>query len=136
MGAQGVPRGTKILGRARRRSSRVAVREIREPSRSLRLQVHVLEASSERQIEIAFETLKQKPVGALLLANDTFLSGRRELFIALAARHAVAVMYPGRDSVTAGGLMSYDATMPDIDNPLRDALLARLIEQHGRAGPP
>jgi putative ABC transport system substrate-binding protein len=77
-----------------------------------------LEASSERQIEIAFETLKQKPVGALLLANDTFLSGRRELFIALAARHAVAVMYPGRDSVTAGGLMSYDATMPDIDNPL------------------
>jgi hypothetical protein len=79
MGAQGVPRGTKILGRARRRSSRVAVREIREPSRSLRLQVHVLEASSERQIKIAFETLKQKPVGALLLANDTFLSGRREL---------------------------------------------------------
>jgi hypothetical protein len=65
MGTQGVPRGTKILCRARRRSSRVAVREIREPSRSLRLQVHVLEASSERQIEIAFETLKQKPVGAL-----------------------------------------------------------------------
>jgi ABC-type uncharacterized transport system substrate-binding protein len=86
---------------------------IRQPSRSLRLQVHVLEASSERQIEIAFETLKQKPVGALLLANDTFLSGRRELFIALAARHAVPVMYPGRDSVAAGGLMSYDASAVD-----------------------
>src|SRR5438876_9247120 len=61
------------------------IEEIREPTRSLGLQVHVLEASSERQIEIAFESLMQKPVGALLQANDTFLSGRRELFIALAA---------------------------------------------------
>jgi putative ABC transport system substrate-binding protein len=75
------------------------IEEIREPTRSLGLQVHVLEASSERQIEIAFETLMQKPVGALLLANDTFLSGQRELFIALAARHAVPVMYPSRESV-------------------------------------
>jgi putative tryptophan/tyrosine transport system substrate-binding protein len=89
------------------------IEEIREPTRSLGLQVHVLEASSEGQIEIAFETLMQKPVGALLLANDTFLSGRRELFIALAARHAIPVMYPGRDSVTAGGLMSYDASAED-----------------------
>ena len=55
------------------------IEEIREPTRSLGLQVHVLEASSERQIEIAFETFMQKPVGALLLANDTFLSGRREV---------------------------------------------------------
>jgi putative ABC transport system substrate-binding protein len=87
--------------------------DIREPARSLGLQVHVLEASSERQIESAFETLMQKPVGALLLANDTFLSGRRELLIALAARHAIPVMYPSRDSVTAGGLMSYDASAED-----------------------
>jgi ABC-type uncharacterized transport system substrate-binding protein len=89
------------------------IEEIREPTRSLGLQVQVLEASSERQIELAFETLMQKPVGALLLANDTFLSGRRELFIALAARHTVPVMYPSRESVTAGGLMSYDASAED-----------------------
>jgi hypothetical protein len=89
------------------------IEEIRQPTRSLGLQVHVLEANSERQIEIAFETLMQKPVGALLLANDTYLSGRRELFIALAARHAVPVMYPSRESVTAGGLMSYDASAED-----------------------
>jgi putative tryptophan/tyrosine transport system substrate-binding protein len=68
--------------------------DIREPARSLGLQVQVLEASSERQIESAFETLMQKPVGALLLANDTFLSGRRELLIALAARHAIPVDVP------------------------------------------
>src|SRR5438034_7419227 len=72
------------------------IQEIREPARSLGLQVHVLEASSEAKIEIAFETLMQQRVGALLLANDTFLSGRRELFIALPARHAIPVLYPAR----------------------------------------
>jgi len=89
------------------------IQEIGEPVRSLGLQVHVLEASSERQIEIAFEALMQQRVGALLLANDTFLSGRRELFIALAARHAIPVMYPARDTVAVGGLMSYDASAED-----------------------
>jgi len=89
------------------------IQEIREPARSLGLQVRVLEASSEGQIEIAFETLMQQHVGALLLANDTFLHGRRELFIALAARHAIPVMYPARQAVAAGGLMSYDASAED-----------------------
>jgi ABC-type uncharacterized transport system substrate-binding protein len=89
------------------------IQEIREPARSLGLRVHVLEASSERQIEIAFETLTQQRAGALLIANDTFLSGQRELFIALAARHAVPVTYPGREAVAAGGLMSYDASAED-----------------------
>jgi putative tryptophan/tyrosine transport system substrate-binding protein len=89
------------------------IQEIREPARSLGLQTQVLEASSERQIEIAFETLTQQRVGALLVANDTYLAGRRELFIALAARHAITVMYPGREAVAAGGLMSYDASAAD-----------------------
>jgi putative tryptophan/tyrosine transport system substrate-binding protein len=56
--------------------------------------------------------MQQRP-GALLLANDTYLAGRRELFIALAARHAIPVMYPGREAVAAGGLMSYDASATD-----------------------
>jgi putative ABC transport system substrate-binding protein len=86
------------------------IQEIREPARSLGLQIHVLEASSERQIEIAFETLTQLRLGALLLANDTFLSGRREIFVALAERQAIPVMYAGREAVAAGGLMSYDAS--------------------------
>jgi putative ABC transport system substrate-binding protein len=89
------------------------IEEIREPTRSLGLQVHVLEASSERQIEIAFETLAQQRLGALLLANDTYLHGRRELFIALATRHVIPVMYAGREAVAAGGLMSYDASAVD-----------------------
>jgi putative ABC transport system substrate-binding protein len=89
------------------------IQEIREPARSLGLHIHLLEASSERQIEIAFDMLMQQRLGALLLANDTFLSTQRELFIALATRHAVPVVYPSRENVTAGGLMSYDASAED-----------------------
>jgi putative tryptophan/tyrosine transport system substrate-binding protein len=89
------------------------IQEIREPARSLGLQIHVLEASSEGQIEIAFEKMMQQRLGALLLANDTYLSGRRELFVALATRHAIPVMYAGRDAVAAGGLISYDASAID-----------------------
>jgi ABC-type uncharacterized transport system substrate-binding protein len=89
------------------------IQEIREPARTLGLQIQVLEANSERQIEIAFETVVQQRFGALLLANDTYLSGRRELFVALAARHAIPVMYAGRDAVAAGGLISYDASGVD-----------------------
>ena len=92
--------------------ARSQIQEIREPARSLGLQTQVLEASSERQIESAFETLTQQRVGALLVANDTYLAGRREL-LALAARHAIPVMYPGREAVAAGGLMSYDASAAD-----------------------
>src|SRR5262249_4132402 len=50
---------------------------------------------------------------ALLLANDTYLHGRRELFVALATRHVIPVMYAGREAVAAGGLMSYDASAVD-----------------------
>jgi putative ABC transport system substrate-binding protein len=89
------------------------IQEIREPARSLGLQIHVLEARSERQIEIAFESLMQHRDGALLLANDTFLHGRRELFVALAARHAIPVVYASHEAVAAGGLMSYDASAED-----------------------
>jgi putative ABC transport system substrate-binding protein len=89
------------------------IEEIRAPARSLGLYIHLLEASSERQIEIAFDTLMQQRLGALLLANDTFLSTQRELFVALAARHAIPAMYPSRENVTAGGLMSYDASAED-----------------------
>jgi putative tryptophan/tyrosine transport system substrate-binding protein len=89
------------------------MQEIGEPARSLGLQIQVLEASSERQIEIAFESLARQQLCALLLANDTYLSGRRELFIALATRYAIPVMYAGRDAVAAGGLISYDASAID-----------------------
>ena len=85
--------------------------EMQEPARSLGLKLIVLRASTERELDTAFATLAQQGVGALLVVNDPFFLSRRELLVALAARHAVPVSYSDRADAVAGGLMSYGASL-------------------------
>jgi putative ABC transport system substrate-binding protein len=73
----------------------------------------VLNASTEREIDGAFATLAQQHIGALVVAASPFLFGRREQIIALAARHAIPAIMGGRESVVAGGLMSYGNSIPE-----------------------
>ena len=65
------------------------------------------------QIDTGFATLVQQRADALTVAADPFFSTRREQIIALAARHALPVMYPLREPVAAGGLISYSAGLID-----------------------
>jgi putative ABC transport system substrate-binding protein len=67
----------------------------------------VLKASTESEIDAAFELATQQQVGAFLVSADPFFTIRRNQLVALAARHAMPVMYPWREYVEAGGLMSY-----------------------------
>ena len=69
--------------------------------------VHILNASTEREIDTAFERIAELRAGALLVTNDAFFNNRPGQFIALAARHALPAIYPWREFVLAGGLMSY-----------------------------
>ena len=71
--------------------------------------LHVLTASSDAEIEAAFAAAVQHSVGALFVDIDPFLFGRREQLAISAARHGVPTIYPLRDYVVAGGLMSYGA---------------------------
>src|SRR5262249_55441304 len=73
------------------------------------LQLPVLRASTEREIDSAFETLFQQRVAAFVVAADAFFSPRRDHIIALAARHKIPVVHERREFTVAGGLMSYDA---------------------------
>jgi putative ABC transport system substrate-binding protein len=54
----------------------------------------------------------EKKVGALFVNVDPFLVTRREQMVALAARHGIPTIYPYREMVAAGGLMSYGASFP------------------------
>ena len=91
------------------------MQEIQEAARSLGLQLDVLKAGTERELDTAFASLVQQRTSALVIANDPFFANRREQLVALAARHAVPTMYPDREPVAAGGLMSYAANLLDSD---------------------
>jgi putative ABC transport system substrate-binding protein len=92
--------------------------ELQAGARPLGRRLIVLRASTEREIEAAFATLVQMRAGALLVMADAFIFSQRNQLVALAARHAVAAVYPWRETVTAGGLMSYG---PSINDSVRQA---------------
>ena len=62
-------------------------------------------------LDAAFESLVQARTGALLVGNDAFLNSRIEQIVALAAHHAIPVMYSSPEIVVAGGLISYGTSL-------------------------
>jgi len=90
------------------------VLKLQETARALGLQLRVLSAANEQEIDAAFATFGQLRPGALLVDADIFFTARREQFVALAARNKVPAIYEGRDYATAGGLMSYGASLSDV----------------------
>jgi putative ABC transport system substrate-binding protein len=80
---------------------------------ALTLQLRVLNAGADQEIDAAFAGLVEQRIGLLILGADPFFLGRRDLFVALAARHKVPAIYFAREFVTAGGLMSYGTSISD-----------------------
>jgi putative tryptophan/tyrosine transport system substrate-binding protein len=87
--------------------------EVHAAARGLGLQLHDLQAGTEREIDQAFTDLVQRSVGALFVGADPFLFARRNQVVAQAARYALPASYYAREFVTAGGLMSYAASFAD-----------------------
>jgi len=73
-------------------------------------QIHVFNASSEREIDTAFAALAQKNVGALVVGSDAFFVARRQQLAALAAHYALPAMFVLPEQSAAGGLISYGAS--------------------------
>jgi putative ABC transport system substrate-binding protein len=89
------------------------VRDAQEKGREIGLQVLTLTATTEREVETAFEKLVQQRAGALLVNADAFFTGNREQIIALAARHRIPTIYAWREFAEAGGLVSYGTSLAD-----------------------
>jgi putative tryptophan/tyrosine transport system substrate-binding protein len=105
---------TGILMHPAAPSAEAQLRDVQEAARAMGVQVHVLWAGTDREIDGAFDSLAQKRIAAVAVTANAFFDTRRDRIIALAARHSVPAMYHFREFATAGGLMSYGIDLPDV----------------------
>jgi len=87
------------------------IRDVQKAARTKRLQLHVLKARSESEIDIAFASLVKLHADALVVAADPFLSSRREQLVAQASRRALPSIYAWREFAASGGLISYGPSL-------------------------
>jgi putative ABC transport system substrate-binding protein len=80
----------------------------------LGLQLHILNATTERDIDTAFATLVQLRAGGLVIVPDALFSSRPEQLAALALRHRVPAIYQYPEFTAAGGLMNYGSNLRDM----------------------
>jgi putative ABC transport system substrate-binding protein len=88
--------------------------DLQAAASTLGLQLHILYARTERDIDTAFATLLQLRADALVIGNDPFFNSRSDQLAALALRHAVPTIYQFREFAAAGGLMSYGTSITDV----------------------
>ena len=88
-------------------------RNVQETARTFGLQLRLLSAANEQEIDAAFATFAQLRPGALLVDSDLFFNARREQIVALAAQNKVPAIYDLRDYAAGGGLMSYGASIAE-----------------------
>ena len=93
----------------------VELRQAQAAANSLGLQtIHILQASTEADLDGIFSTLMQQRAGGLVITADTLFSGKSAELAALASRHAMPTISPYREFVTAGGLMSYGGSVTEL----------------------
>ncbi len=89
------------------------LQDVQPAARALGLQVKVLTAETNRQIDAAYATFQRERPDALLVGADPFFVNRRLQLAHLATRLALPAVYAGRDYAEAGGLISYGANLAD-----------------------
>ena len=91
-----------------------STRALQAAARTLGLNLHVLNASTEGEFDGVFAKLIQLRAGGLVIGSDPFFTSRTEQLAALAVHHAVPAVYHWREFAVAGGLVSYGAAVTDV----------------------
>jgi len=89
------------------------LRDHQAAARTFGIQLHVLRASNESEIDVIFSTLGQVGAEALVIGADTFFISRSKQLAALALRHALPAIFQYPEFAAAGGLMSYGGSLTD-----------------------
>jgi putative tryptophan/tyrosine transport system substrate-binding protein len=89
-------------------------RDVQEAGRTAGLQIRVLNASTDSEIDAAFAILARERPDALFIAGDAFFGGRSVQLVTLSRRLGIPTAYAHRDYVAVGGLMSYGTDIADM----------------------
>jgi putative ABC transport system substrate-binding protein len=94
-------------------AAQIDAKKAQEAARDLGLQLHILHASSERELDVAFATVLQLRAGVVVINADAFFNSRSKQLAELARRYAVPTVYQYREFAAAGGLASYGSRLAD-----------------------
>jgi putative ABC transport system substrate-binding protein len=108
-----VPRGIAFLVDPNFPSAEIQLREVRDAMKSLGSGLLILRVGTASELDAAFAAAARARATALAIAASGFYFFRREQLVALAARYALPAVYPWREAVEAGGLMSDGASLSD-----------------------
>jgi putative ABC transport system substrate-binding protein len=111
-----VPSATRVavlVNPANVSSAASTLREVEVAARTMGLQIQVLNAATNREIDAAFETIVSGGLEMLFVSGDAFLDSRRVQLVQLANHHRVRATYAGREYAEVGGLMSYGSDIRD-----------------------
>ncbi len=116
-------------------STEFASKEALAAASALGIELHVLKASTEHDLDEAFAALVKLHPDGLIVAGEPFFDSRRDRIVALSARHAIATGYAWRENVVAGGLMSYGTSLTNSYR-LAGVYAGRILKGEKPAGLP
>jgi putative ABC transport system substrate-binding protein len=111
-----VPAATRIglLVNPNNTTSTAQARDVMAAASDIAATIEVVHARDSREIEAAYAALVRNRADALLVGTDPFLFSRRVQLATLAARHAIPAIYPVRENVEVGGLISYGTSLTEV----------------------
>jgi putative tryptophan/tyrosine transport system substrate-binding protein len=112
-----VPKATRVavlLDQGNATIAKSTAREVQQAAPAIGMQIQVFDVSTIGEIDSAFAAFGRERCDALFVAPDAFLISRRAQLVTLAARDRIPAVYPNRDFVEGGGLMSYGVDLADV----------------------
>jgi putative ABC transport system substrate-binding protein len=91
--------------------TRFELSEVQAAADKIGQRIRILTASTDAEVDTAFATIVEQRIGGLLVQGDVFFTSRRDQLVLLTTRHAIPTIFAWREFVTAGGLMSYGASL-------------------------
>ncbi len=94
-------------------SAAIVSKQLEDAARAMGLQLNIAHANTEQELDAVFADWPKRHADGLLVTSDAFFDSQRERIVALSTQHSVTGIYPWREYVVAGGLMSYGSSLPD-----------------------